>query len=202
MSRPVVSFQITNFMKLGQLSSFCTDLFTTWHTYKLQGSNNNESFSFDFCPRLFSMSSSYLLRWWWKLRFSFMTVLFLLLFMNIFSDDCSDCNQHSISSGCAALFLSHAGFPLLEYSEYAFGVKKYAINMIQLPAPSLTPFLSMKKIQFNCLPDQWVKTRTGGEKCREDWEGDSRYFHFAIMMTMRIVMKTWIYEWCRFFKMF
>ena len=60
----------------------------------------------------------------------------VLLFIIIFSDDVSDCNQHGISGSCAALFLSHAGFRLLKYSEYAFGVKKYAINMIQLPGPS------------------------------------------------------------------
>ena len=71
-----------------------------------------------------------------KAQIQFLTVLFLFLFINIFSDDGSDCNQHSISSGCAALFLSHAGFRLLKYSEYAFGVKKYAINRIKLPAPS------------------------------------------------------------------
>ena len=36
-----------------------------------------------------------------------------------------------------------------------------------------------------------MKTRTGGEKCREDWEGDSRYFfknnkqdHLIIMMML------------------
>ena len=71
-----------------------------------------------------------------KAQIQFYDCFIFVPFINIFSDDGSDCNQHSISIGCAALFLSHAGFRLLEYSEYAFGVKKYAINMIQLPAPS------------------------------------------------------------------